>query len=133
MSAPIIEHQIAPHPDDDPAHPIPFMGTLDVMSITVGGGADLFPGVGSVYGSILPGVVLSTSVISANGNTAPASFSTVPTYLADAPFINRTWGQTSFNTMNVGFKWRFNDTKAAWGHARTCLWGCTPTASTSRH
>ena len=42
MSAPIIEHQIVPHPDDDPAHPIPFMDALDVMSITVGGGADLF-------------------------------------------------------------------------------------------
>ena len=42
MSAPIFEHQIVPHPDDDPSHPIPFMHALDVMSITVGGGADLF-------------------------------------------------------------------------------------------
>jgi hypothetical protein len=42
MSAPIIEHQIVPHPDDNPAHPIPFMDALDVMSITIGGGADLF-------------------------------------------------------------------------------------------
>ena len=87
-----------------------------------GGASDLFPGVGSVYGSILPGVVLTTTVISANGNTAPASFSTAPTYLADAPFVNRTWGNSSFNSMNVGFKWRFNDTKAAWGHGITAFY-----------
>ncbi len=87
-----------------------------------GGAADLFPGVGSVYGSILPGIVLTTSVISANGNTAPASFSIRPSYLADAPFINRTYGTSSFNTMNFGFKWRFNDTKAAWGHGITAFY-----------
>ena len=87
-----------------------------------GGASDLFPGVGSVFGSILPGVVLTTSVISANGNTAPASFSTQPSYLADAPFINRTWGTSAFNSMNVGFKWRFNDTKAAWGHGITAFY-----------
>lgn len=88
----------------------------------IGGAQDLFPGVGSVYGSILPGVVLTTSVISPNGNTAPASFSTQPTYLADAPFINRTYGVTSFNTIDFGFKWRFNDTKAAWGHGITAFY-----------
>lgn len=86
-----------------------------------GGAADLFPGVGSVYGSILPGVVLTTAIIPANQggngvNTTPVSFSTMPTYVADAPFINRTYGTSSFNTYNVGLKWRFNDTKAAWGH-----------------
>ena len=88
----------------------------------VGGGQDLFPGVGSVYGSILPGIVLTTSVISANGNTAPASFSTAPTYVADAPFINRTWGTSSFNSMDIGFKWRFNSTKDAWGHGITAFY-----------
>ncbi|HQZ96417.1 MAG TPA: hypothetical protein PLP21_08865 [Pyrinomonadaceae bacterium] len=87
----------------------------------VGGAQDLFPGVGSVYGSILPGIVLTTSPL-INGNTAPASFSTAPTYTADAPFINRTWGTSSFNTMNVGFKWRFNDEKAAWGHGITAFY-----------
>ena len=93
----------------------------------VGGAQDLFPGVGSVYGSILPGIVLTTSIIptalGGNGvNTQPASFSTAPTYVADAPFINRTWGTSSFNTMDVGFKWRFNDTKAAWGHGITAFY-----------
>jgi hypothetical protein len=88
----------------------------------VGGASDLFPGVGGVYGSILPGVVLTTTVITANGNTAPASFSTQPTYLADAPFINRTWGTSSFNTYNVGFKWRFNSTQDAWGHGLTAFY-----------
>ncbi len=81
----------------------------------VGSAADLFPGVGSVYGGILPGIVLTTTTI-ANGASAPASFSTVPIYMNDAPFINREWGQSSFNSMNVGFKWRFNDSMAAWGH-----------------
>jgi hypothetical protein len=87
-----------------------------------GGASDLFPGVGSVYGSILPGVVLTTQVISANGNTGPASFSSQPTYLADAPFINRTYGTSAFNNFEVGFKWRFNDTKAAWGHGITAFY-----------
>ncbi|MFT3746196.1 MAG: hypothetical protein QM785_18135 [Pyrinomonadaceae bacterium] len=93
----------------------------------VGGAQDLFPGVGSVYGSILPGIVLTTAVIptaaGGNGvNTQPISFSTAPTYVADAPFINRTWGTSSFNTMNVGFKWRFNSTKDAWGHGITAFY-----------
>lgn len=80
-----------------------------------GGAADLFPGVGSVYGGILPGFVLTTTTI-ANGASAPQSFSSVPSYLNDAPFINREWGQTSFNTLDFGFKWRFNDSLASWGH-----------------
>ncbi|CAN5132091.1 hypothetical protein BH20ACI2_BH20ACI2_24960 [soil metagenome] len=81
-----------------------------------GGGADLFPGVGSVFGSILPGIVLSTSTL-ASGATVPASFTSAPTYLPDAPFINRTWGTSSFNSMVLGAKWRFNDSmsKAGWG------------------
>lgn len=93
-----------------------------------GGAADLFPGVGSVYGSILPGVVLRTGIIpagqpGANGvNTTPTSFSTAPTYVADAPFVNRTWGTSSFNTFNVGFKLRVNDPKDAWGHGFTAFY-----------
>ena len=91
----------------------------------VGGGSDLFPGVGSVYGGILPGIVLTTSTI-ANGASAPASFSSVPIYLADAPFVNRRWGQSAFNSMNIGLKWRFNDTKAAWGHGVTMFYRYYP-------
>ncbi len=92
-----------------------------------GGAQDLFPGVGSVYGSILPGAVLTTAVIPAaqggNGaNRMPVSFTNQPTYVADAPFMNRTYGTSSFNTMNVGFKWRFNDSMAAWGHGITMFY-----------
>ncbi len=79
-----------------------------------GGSADLFPGVGSVYGGILPGFVLSTINV-ANG-TAPATFSNAPAYLEDAPFINRIYGTSSFNTLNFGFKWRANDPKKAVGY-----------------
>ena len=52
-----------------------------------GRAADLFPGVGSVYGSILPGIVLTTQTFGTTAvplGTGPLSFSTVPTYLPDA-------------------------------------------------
>ena len=42
MSAPITEHKPSPHPDDDPEHPIPSLAVLDVVTILVDGGADLF-------------------------------------------------------------------------------------------
>ena len=42
MSAPITKHEPAPHPDDDPDHPIPFLETLDVVTVLSDGGADLF-------------------------------------------------------------------------------------------
>lgn len=76
-----------------------------------GNGADLFPGIGSVYGSILPGVVLATTNLTnaagvVNG-TAPTVFSSAPSYLPDAPFINRTYGESAFNTFTVGAKIRF--------------------------
>lgn len=95
---------------------IPTITTTPTLGPPRAGGASaLFPGVGSVYGGILPGIVLTTTTI-ANGASAPASFSSVPNYLADAPFLNRTWGQSAFNDMTFGFKWRFNDSMAAWGH-----------------
>lgn len=78
---------------------------------TGGNGADNFPGIGSVYGSILPGVVLQTTTLfTANGAPAgegPLVFTLAPSYLPDAPFINRTYGETSFNTFNAGAKIRF--------------------------
>jgi hypothetical protein len=82
-------------------------------SVRAGGnGADLFPGIGSVYGSILPGVVLQTvctngSATCAAGATSPSVYSLAPSYLPDAPFINRTYGESSFNTFTVGAKIRF--------------------------
>ncbi len=76
-----------------------------------GNGADLFPGVGSVYGSILPGIVLqSVSLIGPTGapvGEGPAVFTLAPSYLPDAPFINHVYGESSFNDANVGIKWRF--------------------------
>jgi hypothetical protein len=41
MPSPIISHERAPHSDDDPTHPIPWMRVLDVVGIRKGGGADL--------------------------------------------------------------------------------------------
>src|SRR5258706_15851064 len=89
----------------------------------VSGASHLFPGVGSPYGSILPGVVLTTRPLFCGPTgttpcgTAPVSFSSAPSYLPDAPFINRIWGQTSFNTLNFGGKWRGNRSAGAfrWG------------------
>jgi hypothetical protein len=80
----------------------------------IGGGgssADLFPGLGSVYGSILPGVVLQTrplvTVTGAPAGEGPTVFALAPSYLPDAPFVNRTWGTSAFNDFTGGFKWRF--------------------------
>ena len=79
----------------------PVLGT----PTTGGNGASLFPLIGSPYGSILPGVVLQTTTIT-NGQV-PTSFTVAPSYLNDAPFINRTYAETSFNTFTVGAKWRW--------------------------
>lgn len=83
-------------------------------------GADAFPGLGSVFGSILPGVVFQTVCTSgaascADVATTPTSFTTAPVYLPDAPFINRTFGESSFSTYTVGGKVRFNNVNSAVG------------------
>jgi hypothetical protein len=41
MSAPIIKHPVDPTPDDDPTHPIPYLGVIDVVAYKKTGGADL--------------------------------------------------------------------------------------------
>src|SRR5215213_997992 len=75
------------------------------------GAADNFPGIGSVYGSILPGIVLATSTLPPTilslETVVPATYTTAPVYLPDAPFINRLWGDSSFTSFVVGAKWRF--------------------------
>ncbi|HEX6045957.1 MAG TPA: hypothetical protein VFZ22_15800, partial [Pyrinomonadaceae bacterium] len=75
------------------------------------GSADNFPGIGSPVGSILPGVVLATTVLPATALTLPiripTTFTVAPTYLADAPFINRLYGESSFNNFVAGAKIRF--------------------------
>ncbi|MCA1683555.1 MAG: hypothetical protein LC708_00245, partial [Actinobacteria bacterium] len=74
-------------------------------------GAAFFPGIGSVSGSILPGVVLTTRTIPPNSTfntlTVPNLFTIDPTYIADAPFINRLYGESAFGTMHFGAKINF--------------------------
>ena len=75
------------------------------------GPADNFPGVGSVVGGILPGVVLATTVLPATALTlpitVPTTFTIEPAYLPDAPFVNRLYGTSSFTNFVVGGKIRF--------------------------
>lgn len=74
--------------------------------VTIGGVANNFPGIGSVYGGILPGIVLQTTNI---GNIpVPTNFTLAPSYLPDAPLLNRSYSETAFNTFTFGGKWRIN-------------------------
>jgi hypothetical protein len=75
------------------------------------GPADNFPGMGSTVGGILPGIVLATETLPAtaltNPITVPVTFTIAPSYLPDAPFLNRLYGESSFNNFVFGAKWRF--------------------------
>ncbi|HEY9401303.1 MAG TPA: hypothetical protein VIQ24_01325, partial [Pyrinomonadaceae bacterium] len=75
------------------------------------GAAANFPGIGSIFGSILPGVVLSQRIVPATLTTSaqvvPATFTVAPTYLPDAPFISRLYGESAFGTFTIGAKYRF--------------------------
>jgi len=75
------------------------------------GSASTFPGIGSIVGSILPGIVLSTRTIPPNLTfrtlTVPNLYTVQPTYIADAPFLNRRYGESSFTNFVVGGKIRF--------------------------
>ncbi|HXH69690.1 MAG TPA: hypothetical protein VNI60_05000 [Pyrinomonadaceae bacterium] len=81
--------------------------------------ASTFPGLGSPFGSILPGVVLQTAnVVVSNPNNpvvVPTVFTIAPSYLPDAPFINRIYGTSSFNTFTVGGKFRFTGPENPYG------------------
>jgi hypothetical protein len=88
------------------------------------GGADVFPGIGSPVGGILPGVVLATNIINnppANNTLGPqfvpATFTIAPTYLPDAPFLNRTYGESSFSQAVVGGKIRLTAPNSPYGLA----------------
>ena len=83
-----------------------------------GNGADVFPGIGSVVGGILPGIVLQTICTPFPGSptppatcapaaTSPTVFTLAPSYLPDAPFLNRRYGESSFNHFQAGVKWRW--------------------------
>jgi hypothetical protein len=93
----------------------PFTSTLGAPTGGSGnfGAASNFPGIGSVYGSILPGIVLTTRRIPANltfnNLIVPDLFTVAPSYLPDAPFINRLYGESSFSTHTFGAKIRFTD------------------------
>lgn len=88
-----------------------------------GNGAASFPGLGSVVGGILPGVVLQVQTINLNptgpalNTTAPLIFTLAPSYLPDAPFVNRTYGQTAFSTHTIGAKFRITDVENPYGLA----------------
>ncbi|HWS87444.1 MAG TPA: hypothetical protein VN282_10790 [Pyrinomonadaceae bacterium] len=93
---------------------VPFTSTLGPVSGGDGGNfgaASNFGGIGSPCGSILPGVVLTTRVIPANltfqAITVPDLHTICPTYIADAPFVNRLYGESAFGTMQAGAKIRF--------------------------
>src|SRR3989442_14914501 len=83
------------------------------------GGADRFPGIGSPVGSILPGIVLATTTLPATALTlpivVPVTFTTAPSYLPDAPFVNRLYGESSFNNSVVGAKWRLTGPRNPFG------------------
>jgi len=83
------------------------------------GGASNFPGMGSVVGSILPGIVLTTRVVPPTATTlaitVPNTFTISPSYLPDAPFINRLYGESSFTDIVVGAKIRLNSPTNALG------------------
>ncbi|HUF04164.1 MAG TPA: hypothetical protein VMM38_08305 [Aridibacter sp.] len=79
---------------------------------STGGAQGVFPGIGSIYGSILPGVVLHTVFVNASPQggsiiEVPVIFATAPSYLPDAPFIGRTYGESAFSTFSAGAKIRF--------------------------
>ncbi|HKB65099.1 MAG TPA: hypothetical protein VKC61_04530, partial [Pyrinomonadaceae bacterium] len=95
------------------------------------GSASNFPGMGSVVGSILPGIVLATTVlpctaltgncnppVNANSQSpllVPTTFTIAPSYLPDAPFIGRLYGESSFTDHVVGAKIRFTGPNSALG------------------
>ena len=74
------------------------------------GNASSFPGMGSVVGSILPGIVLATAqqpaTLTTRAITVPTLFTILPAYLPDAPFVNRRYGQSSFTNFVAGAKIR---------------------------
>jgi len=92
--------------------------TLGPPVTTNGNTAAAFPGIGSAYGSILPGIVLSTGTITGPGGTqeVPTVFTVAPSYLPDAPFINRRYGTSSFNALDFGVKWRMNNVESPIGY-----------------
>jgi hypothetical protein len=103
----------------------PVFGFAGGTQVTLGaprtgatGNAAFFPGVGSVFGSILPGIVLTTNTVTPpflGTSVRPVTFTAAPSYLPDAPFASRSWATSSLNSFDVGVKWRFNSPNSATG------------------
>lgn len=97
------------------------IGAQGVNGASNFGGADNFPGIGSPFGSILPGIVLSTTTtlppLSNVPLQAPGTTFAAPAYLPDAPFVNRTYGESAYSTFVVGGKIRFTEPDNALGLA----------------
>ena len=95
------------------------------------GAAGSFPGVGSPVGSILPGIVLATTTLPCTALTGncrppgspnpldpivvPTVFTVAPSYLPDAPFVSRLYGESSLNNMVAGAKWRITGPRNPFG------------------
>lgn len=97
-----------------------FAPTLSVNgSTSTFGAAANYPGIGSPVGSILPGIVLATDVLPptalTTAITVPTVFTLMPTYLPDAPFVNRLYGESSFNNLVFGAKIRLTGPNNAFG------------------
>jgi hypothetical protein len=91
-------------------------GTVPTIGTPVAGSgaAAMFPGLGSIYGGILPGIVLQTvnltSTAGVFSGTAPSVFTLAPSYLPDAPFLNREKeGVSALSTFTAGGKWRWTN------------------------
>lgn len=105
-----------------------FPGFSTALGPPVGGGsnfgsASVYPGVGAPGGSILPGIVLATVQLPCTALTGncrppgspgplnpivvPITYTTEPSYLPDAPFLNRIYGESSFTNFVAGAKWRW--------------------------
>jgi hypothetical protein len=107
-----------------PFVPFGFPGFNPVLGPASGGTSNFgpaasYPGIGSPVGSILPGVVLATSTLPptllTQPITVPATFTISPTYLPDAPFVNRLYGQSSFSNFVAGAKIRLTSPNGPFG------------------
>jgi hypothetical protein len=108
----------------------PFTSTLGAAtggdSGFFGGAASNFPGVGSTVGSILPGIVLTVRQVPGNltfnNIIVPDLFTVAPSYLPDAPFVNRLYGESSFGQFNVGAKVRLTGPNNPLGLGFVAFW-----------
>ncbi|HYW72493.1 MAG TPA: hypothetical protein VE961_15760 [Pyrinomonadaceae bacterium] len=95
------------------------------------GAAGSFPGVGSAVGGILPGIVLATAQMPCTALTGncrppgspgalnpivvPTVYTVAPSYLPDAPFVSRLYGESSVTDMVAGAKWRITGPRNPFG------------------